>query len=132
MLYLLDGSLRRQLQFPLPTSDLLVPNSVRSSIHVVGDVMGPALANIDNLLRMPYGCGEQNMVGFSPNVFVLQYLEATNRDSQDVRQKAITHMTSGMYCELCYITPNDRYNVAQIICTLEAGSCLPPGFTDLD
>lgn len=75
---------------------MLVPDSVRSTIFVIGDVMGSALANVDNLLRMPYGCGEQNMVGFSPNVFVLQYLEGTNRDSQQVRQRAITHMTTGV------------------------------------
>ena len=57
--------------------------------------MGPALSNIDDLLRMPYGCGEQNMVGFSPNVFVLQYLEGSNRDTEELREKALTHMKSG-------------------------------------
>ena len=91
----IDRPESRRLQFPLPPSSILVPDSVRSSIYVVGDVMGSALANIDNLLKMPYGCGEQNMVGFSPNVFVLQYLESTNRDSEQVRQRAITHMQSG-------------------------------------
>lgn len=83
------------LKFPLPGDGTIVPDSVRSYLTVVGDVMGPALSNVDDLLKMPYGCGEQNMVGFSPNVFVLQYLEGSSRDTPEVREKALSHMKSG-------------------------------------
>ena len=89
------GAESKLMEFPLPADGTLVPDSVRSYLTVVGDVMGPALSNIDDLLRMPYGCGEQNMVGFSPNVFVLQYLEGSNRDTEELREKALTHMKSG-------------------------------------
>ncbi|XP_067933197.1 pregnancy zone protein-like [Watersipora subatra] len=89
------ASQMKNVELPLPDSNLVVPDSVRSSISVVGDLMGPALDNVDDLLRMPYGCGEQNMVGFSPNVFVLQYLEGQGRDSEEVRKRAVTHMQSG-------------------------------------
>ena len=89
------GAESKLMEFPLPADGTLVPDSVRSYLTVVGDVMGPALSNIDDLLRMPYGCGEQNMVGFSPNVFVLQYLEGSNRDTAELREKALTHMKSG-------------------------------------
>ena len=30
-------------------------------------------------VRMPYGCGEQNMVNFVPTIVVRNYLDVTNR-----------------------------------------------------
>jgi len=41
--------------FPLPADGVLVPDSLRGYVSAVGDVMGPALSNLDNLLQMPYG-----------------------------------------------------------------------------
>lgn len=38
--------------------------------------MGRAMKNVDELLAMPFGCGEQNMVLFAPNIFILNYLSA--------------------------------------------------------
>ena len=37
--------------------------------------MGPVLAHLDGLVRMPYGCGEQNMLNFVPNIVVMNYLK---------------------------------------------------------
>ena len=39
-----------------------VPGSERVTISGIGDIMGPTVNNLDDLLRMPYGCGEQNML----------------------------------------------------------------------
>lgn len=39
--------------------------------------MGRALKNLDGLLRMPYGCGEQNMGVLAPIIYILKYLEVT-------------------------------------------------------
>lgn len=100
----------KDIKLPLPDSDTLVPDSARAFVSVIGDVMGPALANLDDLLRMPYGCGEQNMVGFAPNVFVLQYLEAANKDKEELRNKAITHMKSGYQRELKYRHQDGSYS----------------------
>ena len=52
---------------------------------VIGDVMGSAMSNIDSLLKMPYGCGEQNMVHFVPNIFIMRYLEATGRQDPKIK-----------------------------------------------
>ena len=40
--------------------------------------MGPSLSGIEDLVGLPTGCGEQNMVKLAPNIAVLQYLMATN------------------------------------------------------
>ena len=42
---------------------------------ISGDVMGPSLNGLGNLVRMPHGCGEQNMINFAPNVYIYGYLK---------------------------------------------------------
>ena len=64
-------------------------------VLISGDVMGPALDGIGNLLRMPTGCGEQTMLSFAPNIFILQYLKDTSRSSPSTVTKAIKYMDIG-------------------------------------
>ncbi|KAK6020527.1 a-macroglobulin complement component, partial [Ostertagia ostertagi] len=67
-----------------------------------GDIMGPVLSNIEGLVRMPYGCGEQNMLNFVPNIVVLRYLKATNRAEPTIEAKAVKFMEAGYQRELTY------------------------------
>lgn len=60
-----------------------------------GDVMGPTLNNLDKLLRLPFGCGEQNMIHFAPNVFVLKYLQKTRQLSSEVENEATDYLLQG-------------------------------------
>lgn len=57
--------------------------------------MGTATQNLHQLLQMPFGCGEQNMVLFAPNIYVLDYLNKTGQLSEEVRSKAIGYLVSG-------------------------------------
>ena len=61
----------------------------------VGDVMGPSLSGLEKLLRLPTGCGEQNMIGFTPNIYVLQYLISTNQLTSEIESKAKEFMKTG-------------------------------------
>lgn len=51
---------------------------------------------------MPYGCGEQNMLNFVPNIVVIDYLKATNQLNPAVEAKAKKFMESGYQRELTY------------------------------
>ena len=64
-----------------------IPAELDFSLSVIGDVMGAAMSNIDSLLAMPYGCGEQNMVNFVPNIFIMRYLQATGREDPKITGK---------------------------------------------
>lgn len=44
---------------------------------------------------MPYGCGEQNMVLFAPNIYVLKYLNETDQLTQEIKSKAIGYLSAG-------------------------------------
>ncbi len=57
--------------------------------------MGRALKNIGDLLAMPYGCGEQNMLRFAPNIYILQYLESSGQLTPENKNRAITFLESG-------------------------------------
>lgn len=65
-----------------------------------GDLMGRAMQNLDRLLAMPYGCGEQNMVLFAPNIFILNYLKSTGQLTQNILEKATHFLESGKHCRL--------------------------------
>ncbi|PKU29435.1 ovostatihypothetical protein [Limosa lapponica baueri] len=56
--------------------------------------MGTAMQNVHQLLQMPFGCGEQNMVLFAPNIYVLDYLNKTGQLSEEVKSKAIGYLVS--------------------------------------
>ncbi len=58
--------------------------------------MGRALKNLDHLLQMPFGCGEQNMIVLAPNIYILQYLEVTGQLTAAIRQTATSYLQSGM------------------------------------
>lgn len=57
--------------------------------------MGRAMKNLHKLLAMPYGCGEQNMLLFAPNIFILNYLKSTGQLTQEIRDKATHFLESG-------------------------------------
>lgn len=57
--------------------------------------MGPSISGLDSLIQMPRGCGEQNMINFAPNVYVLQYLAATGQDDQETTDRATGFMMAG-------------------------------------
>lgn len=60
-----------------------------------GDILGRALKNLDGLLKMPYGCGEQNMALLAPNIYILQYLKSTEQLTDAILKKATHFLTSG-------------------------------------
>ncbi|XP_053480028.1 alpha-2-macroglobulin-like protein 1 isoform X1 [Ictalurus furcatus] len=80
----------------------VVDGSAKASVSVLGDLMGRALQNLASLLAMPYGSGEQNMLRFAPNIFILQYLESTNQLTPQIRSTALTYLVSGYQRELTY------------------------------
>ena len=79
-----------------PISELFVSVSVTRIIAAYsGDIMAPVLNNIEQLVQMPYGCGEQNMLTFVPDIVVTQYLNTTQRLTPVFAEKAKTYMESG-------------------------------------
>ncbi|XP_052431623.1 alpha-2-macroglobulin-like isoform X1 [Carassius gibelio] len=94
--------------------DLTFPNNMiagsgRATVSVLGDILGRALRNLDGLLRMPYGCGEQNIAVLSPNIYILQYLENTEQLTSAIRERATGFLKSGYQRQLNYENSDGSY-----------------------
>nr|XP_033811133.1 C3 and PZP-like alpha-2-macroglobulin domain-containing protein 8 isoform X1 [Geotrypetes seraphini] len=96
--------------FTLGIPHSVIPGSERATASIIGDVMGPTLNNLDNLLRLPFGCGEQNMVHFAPNVFVLKYLQKTKQLSPEVEAEVIDYLLQGYQRQLTYKRQDGSYS----------------------
>lgn len=75
----------------------MVPDSGRAYINLIGDILGPAVENLDGLVKLPVGCGEQNMVLLVPNIHVVKHLDALNVENPTLRMKAIENMEKGTF-----------------------------------
>ncbi|GBM68563.1 Alpha-2-macroglobulin-like protein 1 [Araneus ventricosus] len=86
----------------LDLPDDAVPNSARALVDISGNVMGPAIQNLNNLVSLPTGCGEQNMVKFTPNYLVLDYLTDIGKLTDSIKSDAIKNLNTGYQRELTY------------------------------
>uniref|UniRef100_A0A8D2NET8 A2ML1 protein n=1 Tax=Zonotrichia albicollis TaxID=44394 RepID=A0A8D2NET8_ZONAL len=77
---------------------------------LICDIMGTAMQNLHQLLQMPFGCGEQNMVLFAPNIYVLDYLNKTGQLSEEIKSKATGYLVSGYQRQLNYKHPDGSYS----------------------
>uniref|UniRef100_A0A8B9TDE5 Alpha-2-macroglobulin n=1 Tax=Anas platyrhynchos TaxID=8839 RepID=A0A8B9TDE5_ANAPL len=97
---MLKKSMSETVALVLPEN--VVDGSARAYFSVLGDIMGTSMQNLHQLLQMPFGCGEQNMVLFAPNIYVLDYLNKTGQLSEEIKSKAIGYLVSGYQRQLNY------------------------------
>nr|WFD50012.1 alpha-2-macroglobulin-like protein [Paracentrotus lividus] len=103
-----DGIFRHTFEVTVPEE--YVADSGRVIIFLSGDILGNSLTNIDSLLRIPSGCGEQNMIGFVPNIYALQYLQATGQADQLQTNKAISNIIKGYQGQLNFRRTSGAYS----------------------
>lgn len=86
---------------------VLSVTSVLSAPLRAGDLLGLSIDNMDSLTPMPVGCGEQNLIHFTPSVYVLDYLEMMDVNKDGIRQKAMERLMEGetflLSCLLLFI-----------------------------
>jgi CD109 antigen len=90
----------RTLDLSFPTE--AVAGSPRAFVSVAGSVLSQTIQGLDGLLQMPFGCGEQNMINFAPDVYVSRYLKETEQQKPEVMAKAELLMLTGYQRELTY------------------------------
>jgi len=98
-----ESSMQTELKAAFP--EKRVEGADYMKISVIGDIMGSAMKNLDKLLQMPSGCGEQNMLHFVPDLVILDYLESSVTTSEvdpKIRKRAIHYLESGYQRELKY------------------------------
>ena len=91
-----------RLEFNVAAPPGAISGSSRAYVALTGSYLAQTLEGLENLLQMPFGCGEQNMILFAPNIFVTRYLEATGQSKPEISAKAEFLMTTGYQRQLTY------------------------------
>ncbi|XP_077615086.1 ovostatin homolog 2-like [Crocuta crocuta] len=99
----------KQIILDLPNN--VVEGSARAFFTVVGDILGLAMHNLENLLQMPYGCGEQNIALLASDTYVLDYLKSTNQLTEEVKSKAFFFLSTGYQKQLSFKNFDGSYSV---------------------
>ena len=82
--------------------ELTVADSGRAYIAVTSSFLTQTLDGLDALLQMPFGCGEQNMINFAPDVYITKYLRDSGQLKPEIMAKAEKLMITGYQRELTY------------------------------
>jgi len=96
----LAGGITRSIDTTLP--DVIVSDSGRAYIAVTSSFLTQTIEGLDALLQMPFGCGEQNMIVFAPDVFITKYLQSSGQIKPEIMAKAEKLMITGYQRELTY------------------------------
>jgi len=96
----LAGGITRSIDTTLP--DVIVVDSGRAYIAVTSSFLTQTIDGLDALLQMPFGCGEQNMIVFAPDVYITKYLQGSGQLKPEIMAKAEKLMITGYQRELTY------------------------------
>ncbi|KAG1664295.1 CD109 antigen [Nymphon striatum] len=94
------GAFTTEVDLEIPRT--VIRGSEKIEVSAFADFMGPVINNLGDLLRIPHGCGEQNMINFVPNILVLNYLKANNRLTPALYNKAIPNIGTGYQRQLTF------------------------------
>ena len=82
--------------------EMVVSDSGRAYIAVTSSFLTQTLDGLDALLQMPFGCGEQNMINFAPDVYITKYLQGSGQLKPEIMAKAEQLMITGYQREMTY------------------------------
>ena len=87
-----------ELSFPRDA----INGSERAYLNITPSPVAQTMNGISDLLQMPYGCGEQNMIFLAPDIEILKYLREVGELSPEIRAQAEYFVNTGYQRELTY------------------------------
>lgn len=73
----------------------VAPSITDLQIYLSGDQLSSSITGLESLVKMPYGCGEQNMINVAPNIYILDYLSKTGKLQTQFKSKVVSYMREG-------------------------------------
>jgi len=80
----------------------IVADSGKVLLTFTPSLVAQSISGVDDLLGMPYGCGEQNMMFFAPDVEILRYLKTSGQTNPGIQAKAEMFIITGYQRQLTY------------------------------
>lgn len=81
--------------FELELPEEIVPDSQHVEFGLVGDLLGPVIKNLERLLLLPSGCGEQTMSKLVPNYLVYDYLKSIKKLTPELEHRIKRNLEEG-------------------------------------
>ncbi|HEY41848.1 MAG TPA: alpha-2-macroglobulin [Dehalococcoidia bacterium] len=79
-----------------------VDGSGRAYLTVTSSYLTQTLEGLEELIQMPFGCGEQNMLLLAPDIYITKYLQESGQVKPEIMAKAELLMITGYQRELTY------------------------------
>jgi len=96
----LSAGVNRVVDTSIPP--FVVADSGRAYIAVTSSYLTQTIEGLEGLIQMPFGCGEQNMIVFAPDVYITKYLTESGQLKPEIMAKAEKLMITGYQRELVY------------------------------
>ncbi|PVD21662.1 hypothetical protein C0Q70_17461 [Pomacea canaliculata] len=97
---------KQEVELDLDLPSEVIPDTESCTVSAMGDLLGPTVRGVvdgvEEILRMPTGCGEQNLIYLGPNVYVMRYLKATGRLSSNAEKKARAFVRQGLMRQMTF------------------------------
>lgn len=82
--------------------EFAIADSGRVYIALTSSFLTQTIEGLEGLIKMPFGCGEQNMIVFAPDVYITKYLQESGQIKPEIMAKAEKLMITGYQRELTY------------------------------
>ncbi|XP_076256034.1 thioester-containing protein 3 isoform X1 [Rhynchophorus ferrugineus] len=92
------SNFKRSINFTIPKN--AIEESEKVEVSTVGNLLGAAMIHLENLIRLPTGCGEQNLVHVMPNIIILQYLKNIQQLTPTIQNEALSYLEQSYQKEL--------------------------------
>ncbi len=89
-------------KFDLSLPDGIIEDSGRILLSITPSLVGQTINGVEDLLGIPFGCGEQNMMFMAPDLEILRYLDSTGQIVPEIRAKAEHFLITGYQRELTF------------------------------
>ncbi len=80
----------------------VVEDSGRAYLALTSSYLTQTIEGLEELLKMPFGCGEQNMIVFAPDAYITKYLQESGQLKPEIMAKAEKLLITGYQRELTY------------------------------
>nr|XP_058138758.1 ovostatin homolog isoform X2 [Dasypus novemcinctus] len=104
-----DTKISKVIDFDLPNN--FIEGTARASFTVVGDLLALAMQNLETVLPMPFGSGEQNIAQLASATYVLDYQKYTEELTEEEKNKAFAFLANGYQKQLFFKHPDGSYSV---------------------
>lgn len=88
--------------YNLEIPNKIVSNSLRISFNAIGNIFEKSIKNLNKLIRLPTGCGEQNMLKLVANIITLDHLRIMNDRQTEIEEKAVRFINTGYQKQLAF------------------------------